>query len=133
MNIRVTLTLDVEGKYIVGTKTKTYNSKREIAMTPMLESVLKNALIRSPLNKQNLLFYDAPNKTLITPGELNSYFKRICKKYNISNNVNFHMLRHPYVKHTTKIFSLRLKFFQAQPVPDALRKTRGAFLHLWKG
>ena len=46
---------------------------------------------------------------------------------------NFHALRHPYVKHTTKIFSLRLKFFQAQPVPDALRKTRGAFLHLWKG
>lgn len=96
INIRVTLTLDVEGKYIIGTKTKTYNSKREIAMTPMLESVLKNALIRSPLNKQNLLFYDAPNKTLITPGELNSYFKRICKKYNISNNVNFHMLRHTY-------------------------------------
>jgi len=47
--------------------------------------------------------------------------------------VRFHDLRHPYVKHTTKIFSLRLKFFQAQPVPDALRKTRGAFLHLWKG
>ena len=33
---------------------------------------------------------------------------------------DFHSLRHPYVKHTTKIFSLRLKFFQAQPVPDAL-------------
>ena len=46
---------------------------------------------------------------------------------------HFHMLRHPYVKHTTKIFSLRLKVFQAQPVPDALRKTRGAFLHLREG
>jgi len=33
---------------------------------------------------------------LITPSELNSYFKKICKKYNISNNVNFHMLRHTY-------------------------------------
>ena len=42
----------------------------------------------------------------------------------------FHCLRHPYVKHTTKIFSLRLKSFQAQPVPDALQKTRRAFLHL---
>ena len=40
---------------------------------------------------------------------------------------HFHQLRHPYVKHTTKIFSLRLKFFQAQPVSDALRKTRRAF------
>lgn len=42
-------------------------------------------------------------------------------------HIRFHDLRHPYVKHTTKIFSLRLKVFQAQPVPDALRKTRGVF------
>ena len=47
--------------------------------------------------------------------------------------IRFHDLRHPYVKHTTKIFSLRLKVFQAQPVLDALRKTRGAFLHLREG
>ena len=43
-----------------------------------------------------------------------------CKK------VRFHDLRHPYVKHTTKIFSLRLMDFQAQAYPDARRKTRGA-------
>lgn len=29
INIRVTLTLDVESKYIIGTKTKTYNSKKK--------------------------------------------------------------------------------------------------------
>ena len=40
--------------------------------------------------------------------------------------VRFHDLRHPYVKHTTKIFSLRLMDFQAQAYPDARRKTRGA-------
>ena len=40
--------------------------------------------------------------------------------------MRFHDLRHPYVKHTTKIFSLRLKDFQAQAYPDARRKTRGA-------
>ena len=40
--------------------------------------------------------------------------------------VHFHTLRHPYVKHTTKIFSLRLMDFQAQAYPDARRKTRGA-------
>lgn len=39
---------------------------------------------------------------------------------------HFHQLRHPYVKHTTKIFSLRLMDFQAQAYPDAQRKTRGA-------
>ena len=43
-----------------------------------------------------------------------------CKK------VSFHDLRHPYVKHTTKIFSLRLMDSQAQAYPDARRKTRGA-------
>ena len=40
--------------------------------------------------------------------------------------MRFHDLRHPYVKHTTKIFSLRLMDFQAQAYPDARRKTRGA-------
>ena len=40
--------------------------------------------------------------------------------------VHFHTLRHPYVKRTTKIFSLRLMNFQAQAYPDAQRKTRGA-------
>lgn len=41
-------------------------------------------------------------------------------------DARFHDLRHPYVKHTTKIFSLRLMDFQAQAYPDARRKTRGA-------
>ena len=40
--------------------------------------------------------------------------------------IRFHDLRHPYVKHTTKIFSLRLMDFQAQAYPDTRRKTRGA-------
>ena len=42
------------------------------------------------------------------------------------HGIRFHDLRHPYVKHTTKIFSLRLMDFQAQACPDARRKTRGA-------
>lgn len=40
--------------------------------------------------------------------------------------IRIHDLRHPYVKYTTKIFSLRLMDFQAQAYPDARRKTRGA-------
>jgi len=53
------------------------------------------------------------------------WFKEFCEK----NSIRFcdiHSLRHPYVKHTTKIFSLRLMDFQAQAYPDARRKTRGA-------
>ena len=52
--------------------------------------------------------------------------RKICKKIGLTHTVTVHGLRHPYVKHTTKIFSLRLMDFQAQAYPDARRKTRGA-------
>ena len=50
----------------------------------------------------------------------------ICDPTTPDRRITFHGLRHPYVKHTTKIFSLRLMDFQAQAYPDARRKTRGA-------
>ena len=53
------------------------------------------------------------------------YYDRLLKDADIGH-FTFHALRHPYVKHTTKIFSLRLMEFQAQAYPDARRKTRGA-------
>ena len=53
------------------------------------------------------------------------YYDRLLKDADIGH-FTFHALRHPYVKHTTKIFSLRLMDFQAQACPDARRKTRGA-------
>ena len=46
--------------------------------------------------------------------------------YSLDFEVTPHQLRHPYVKHMTKIFSLRLMDSQAQAYPDAQRKTRGA-------
>ncbi len=50
----------------------------------------------------------------------------ICDPTAPDRRITFHGLRHPYVKHTTKIFSLRSMAFQAQAYPDARRKTRGA-------
>ena len=49
-----------------------------------------------------------------------------CTQITYLPDIRVHDLRHPYVKHTTKIFSLRLMDFQAQAYPDARRKTRGA-------
>lgn len=73
-------------------------------------------------------------------GTLNKALRRIMRDCNgeiLENNdiddepvllpcFSCHVLRHPYVKHTTKIFSLRLMDFQAQAYPDARQKTRGA-------
>ena len=50
---------------------------------------------------------------------------RAIKKSGVKR-ISIHDFTHPYVKHTTKIFSLRLMNFQAQAYPDARRKTRGA-------
>ena len=62
---------------------------------------------------------------LMRPEYLTSYFPQYIQKHGCKR-MRFHDLRHPYVKHTTKIFSLRLMDFQAQAYPDARRKTRGA-------
>ena len=62
---------------------------------------------------------------LIKPNYVSSTFGKLLAKNNL-RHIRFHDLRHPYVKHTTKIFSLRLMDFQAQACPDARRKTRGA-------
>ena len=74
------------------------------------------------------------NEAFLLTGMIHSYieprcmenrFKTVIDKCGVSK-LNFHALRHPYVKHTTKIFSLRLMDSQAQAYPDARRKTRGA-------
>ena len=59
------------------------------------------------------------------PDSVVNIHKKILKDAGLPH-LKFHELRHPYVKHTTKIFSLRLMDFQAQAYPDARRKTCGA-------
>ena len=63
--------------------------------------------------------------TLFKPDYITRHFKELLQRNNLKV-IRVHDLRHPYVKHTTKIFSLRLMAFQAQAYPDARRKTRGA-------
>ena len=61
----------------------------------------------------------------ISPDHYGKIVDRVAEKAGI-RKIHPHMFRHPYVKHTTKIFSLRLMDFQAQAYPDARQKTRGA-------
>ena len=67
-----------------------------------------------------------PDGSLELPSTLGIVCRSVSKKLEGFEDFHFHQLRHPYVKHTTKNFSLRLMNFQAQAYPDAQRKTRGA-------
>ena len=67
-----------------------------------------------------------PDGCLELPTTLGTVCRKVAKTLEGFEGFHFHQLRHPYVKHTTKIFSLRLMDFQAQAYPDARRKTRGA-------
>ena len=69
--------------------------------------------------------FPSPTGGPLSPDSVLHMLHRVLKRAGLPK-VRFHDLRHPYVKHTTKIFSLRSMAFQAQAYPDARRKTRGA-------
>ena len=114
---------------------------RTIALAPYVLNILRNQKAWQAEcqlksygmwnNKDDLVFTNELGGHL-TQNYTYRHFKKIVSGIGIPD-ARLHDLRHPYVKHTTKIFSLRLKVFQAQPILDALRKTRGAFLHLREG
>ena len=145
-SISTTVVREKHGDQIVAVvrdqTTKTESSMRTLPLCPFTYQYFSN-LKQFQLYQQELCgnCYDMRYTdflcvdqmgTLLQPDYITQKFQQILAKYGL-RRIRFHDLRHPYVKHTTKIFSLRLKFFQAQQVPDALRKTRGAFLHLREG
>ena len=73
----------------------------------------------------NDMLFTKWNGEPMDPDIISSWFPKFLEAHDLPS-IHFHSLRHPYVKHTTKIFSLRLIDFQAQAYPDARRKTRGA-------
>ena len=110
------------------------HKERTIHPAPSVMDALRQA--KEKQNRQRLLagsswdnVYDMvftrDNGMFIRFKTLYIHFKALVGKLN-RPEVRFHDIRHPYVKHTTKIFSLRLMDFQAQAYPDARRKTRGA-------
>ena len=104
-------------------ETKTNAGRRTITLPPHTLEMLKN---RKKTSYSQWIF---PNpvrpEAPMTPSTPYHQMKRLLKQAGLPS-IRFHDLRHPYVKHTTKIFSLRLMDFQAQAYPDARRKTRGA-------
>lgn len=138
ITIRHTVTsCNLDGKHIqiAQDTTKTKASMRTLPLVPAFKEKLLKLKERQEeyrrvcgrcYNKKYLEYICVDEMgTLISPHYLTASFPKLLEKNNL-RHIRFHDLRHPYVKHTTKIFSLRSMAFQAQAYPDARRKTRGA-------
>ena len=118
---------------IVIQEPKTENSIRTI---PLLPQLIKDLMTWRSLQEMDRaaageqyqdtgMIVTNPMGGYIEPRTFKKYYDQILEIARL-RHFTFHALRHPYVKHTTKNFSLRLMDFQAQAYPDARRKTRGA-------
>ena len=112
----------INGELVVS-QPKTPNSIRKLAIPQRAVELLVEEHNKHPHSLY--LFVSPKTGTMFDPDSFRHTHEEILKAIG-AEHIRFHDLRHPYVKHTTKIFSLRLMDFQAQAYPDARRKTRGA-------
>ena len=126
-------TVSMSTKVVEKDKTKNKSSYRSFPLFPEIRELLlqlkeeeqKNREFFGDTYVENDYIFKWANGAMYDPSYISHKFGDLLRKYNLPH-IRFHDLRHPYVKHTTKIFSLRLMDFQAQAYPDARRKTRGA-------
>ena len=127
----------IDGKKILveADRAKTKSSLRTLPLVDPIAERLKAVKEQQEYNQKicgncynqeylGYVFVDAMGN-LIQPDSVTTGFPQLLKENGL-RRIRFHDLRHPYVKHMTKIFSLRLMDSQAQAYPDARRKTRGA-------
>ena len=130
-----TITLDGKQTEIEQQSAKTKSSLRTLPLIGSFREYFLQVKEAQELNKQvcgncynheydGFVFVDELGERM-RANYLTSAFPKFLENHGL-RRMRFHDLRHPYVKHTTKIFSLRLMDFQAQAYPDARRKTRGA-------
>ena len=122
LGISRTLHSKGQGIYALG-DTKTSQGNRTIILPESVAALLR---ARKKASISQWIFPQPASPELpMSPGTAYRRLKTLLEEAGLPS-IRFHDLRHPYVKHTTKIFSLRLMDFQAQAYPDARRKTRGA-------
>lgn len=138
ITIRHTLTtVALDGKRITVAEDRTKNksSMRTLPLVPFVKERLLELKAEQEENRRlcgrsyvkDYTGYVCINEIgdIIKPNYVSCGFPKLLEEHGL-RRVRYHDLRHPYVKHTTKIFSLRSMDFQAQAYPDARRKTRGA-------
>ena len=111
-----------KGEYTTG-ETKTNQGMRTIILPHSVTEILR----RRKADAISQWIFPDPVKPEdpVDPNAAYRHMKTLLQRAGLPS-IRFHDLRHPYVKHMTKIFSLRLMDSQAQAYPDARRKTRGA-------
>ena len=112
----------IDGK-IIEMPLKTKNAYRTLPLSADAIDVLK--MQKCKVGNSEWVF-PSPTGGPMSPDSVLHMLQRVLKRAGLPR-IRFHDLRHPYVKHTTKIFILRLKVLQAQRDPDRRRKTCGAF------
>ena len=112
---------EVKGKLQLSVP-KTKTSIRKLVLPPAVVEVFRE--YRKTAKSRWVFPSPVKEDMPLTPGSMLRRLHIILERAGCKQ-IRFHDLRHPYVKHTTKIFSLRLMDFQAQAYPDARRKTRG--------
>ena len=127
--------VDPEAEYgkrteLIFSSAKSDASERNLYLPEVLQGLLTvqyqrfESLFKRTPNADDFIIYNTVGGVM-DPDHLSSYWGDVLDGLGLPH-VRFHDIRHPYVKHTTKIFSLRSMDFQAQAYPDAWRKTRGA-------
>ena len=111
-----------KGEYTVG-ETKTNQGMRTIILPHSVVDILRRR--KTDAICQWIFPDPVKPEDPVDPNAAYRHMKTLLQRAGLPS-IRFHDLRHPYVKHTTKIFSLRLMDSQAQAYPDARRKTRGA-------
>lgn len=114
-NVRNTLTQDKHYHVILGEHTKTYNKKTQIDegqrylpldnnLFSKLVDIIEEQCNKKIINIYNLLFWDYTKNTFVTPGEVNSWLKRLNAKYKICTlELTTHRLRHTAITHWKEI------------------------------
>ena len=100
-------TLDGSNKTTIQiTAPKSQCSVRDIPIPDILMPYLNKS------ENKNAYILSGNSVHYVEPRTMQNYFKRILKLCNIEN-ANFHILRHPYVKPTTKKFITFFEVFRA--------------------
>ena len=128
LTVRRSVTQKVKGESAVETLPKNKTSYRTIEIPAPLMEILaeyKKRLESRDAYQDNYRVCGGGESGVLTDSNVDRHNRRYADMAGLKH-IRVHDFRHPYVKHTTKIFSLRLMDFQAQAYPDARRKTRGA-------